>query len=644
MLLSIFPMTDAQAHLSYRPDIDGLRGLAVAAVVAFHASRRVAPGGFVGVDVFFVISGFLISGIIFRGLREGTFTFHHFYVRRVLRIFPALLVLLVAVLAAGWFALLENEYRRLGAHTVAGAAFFANVAFWREAGYFDTTAELKPLLHLWSLGVEEQFYFLWPALLVIIWRSRMNVVRSIGVIAAASFVVNVAGIHNHGIGTFFLPFARLWELLLGALLAWVALSRGRLGETSASSSVLSVLGVLMICTAIIVLNRDRAYPGWWALLPTVGTALVIAAGQKAWPNRVVLSHPLIVFVGLISYPLYLWHWPLLSFSRQMSGGGLSARTIVLMVAAAVGLAWLTYRFVERPIRFGPARGLNIRAGLLAAGMVVVAAAGVAVSKGIVRTRLDEKFEFLSNYQYDYPTAYRGIDGQCLISVKQTPADFAASCVDTGFGAAKTSILLLGDSHAAHLYPGLRHFASERKLALAQYTADACLPLIPAGTEFCRSVNAFVLNRVHELSPDVVVLAGTWNEPRLDRIKETIAALRQAGAREIIVVGPVPRWQQPLPNALVREMEKNPLAGMPRRMHDSLAEEPFAIEGRLEKHLEGIDVTYVSALSALCDAGGCLTIADGQPTAWDEGHLTETGSRVVATAIMNAVDPRRWSRR
>jgi hypothetical protein len=469
--------------------------------------------------------------------------------------------------------------------------------------------------------------------LVVAFRRRQNVFAVIATVAALSFAINALGIRSHPVATFFLPFSRLWELLLGAMLAHVALFRPDAAIPPGQASVSSAAGLSLIAVAAAVLGEGQHFPGWWALLPTVGAALVIAAGPQAWVNRALLSRRFMVFIGLISYPLYLWHWPLLSFARHAQPGALSVALTLSLVAAAIGLSWLTYRFVERPLRFPASGRLPVRAGALATAMAVLAAAGVVVASGSIKTRLDEKFRFLSSYEYNYRSEYRGL--RCHIGTQQRPRDYLPECVDEGFGdGAHLSILLWGDSFAAHLYPGLRQLAEARRVALAQYTADTCLPLLEGPTEFCQSLGPFVLDRVEHLAPDVVILASSWKHPGLEGLPGTVAALRERGASHVIVVGPVPQWQQVLPKALIQFMQEYPLAPMPHRMRYAMDPAPFALEANVKKHLAGVDAAYVSPLEVLCNEGGCLTEDDGTPLAWDKGHLTDAGSRVVARAVLD----------
>jgi peptidoglycan/LPS O-acetylase OafA/YrhL len=366
-----------QAHLSqprYRPDIDGLRAIAVLAVVAFHAFPAWVKGGFIGVDVFFVISGYLISTIIFANLDRGTFNFAEFYARRVKRIFPALILVLVASYAFGWFALLADEYKQLGRHVAAGAGFVSNYVLWNEAGYFDNNADTKPLLHLWSLGIEEQFYIVWPLLLWLAWKARFNPLTITVIVAVSSFYLNLKGIQGNAVATFYSPQTRFWELMSGSVLAWISLHengafnvvKARLDRCLASvvyreqpeagktlANVLSFFGLFLLAYGFYAIDKDIGFPGKWAAVPVLGAAMLISAGPDAWINRTILSNRVAVWIGLISFPLYLWHWPLLSFARILNVDPPGRELRLALVATSVALAWLTYKLVERPIRLGP---------------------------------------------------------------------------------------------------------------------------------------------------------------------------------------------------------------------------------------------------------------------------------------------------
>jgi peptidoglycan/LPS O-acetylase OafA/YrhL len=366
------PLPDHVAHLSYRPDIDGLRAIAVLSVVGFHAYPFWVRGGFVGVDIFFVISGFLISSIIFKNLDRGSFSFIDFYCRRIRRIFGALIIVLLFCFALGWAVLLDDEFKQLGKHIIGGAAFVSNFVLWGESGYFDTAAETKPLLHLWSLGIEEQFYIVWPFLLWAAWKWRFNLLTVTVAIGAVSFAINIWQFQSDPVADFYSPLTRFWELLAGAALAYLTLNNRVLHHPDSRwRNTCSAMGVLFLAAGVLFVHKGSAFPGFYALLPVLGAVLVLTAGPGAWFNRAILSSPILVWFGLISYPLYLWHWPLLSFARIVKGEELDVSMRTLVVLLSIALAWLTYRLIERPLRFGT-RGYAKAAGLT---VIMVAVAG-----------------------------------------------------------------------------------------------------------------------------------------------------------------------------------------------------------------------------------------------------------------------------
>lgn len=496
--------------LVYRPDIDGLRAVAVLGVVVFHAFPSFLPGGFVGVDVFFVISGYLISAIVFKGLSTGTFSFLDFYSRRIRRIFPALLLVITASLAIGWVVLLPDEYAQLAKHAFAGLGFFANFVFWSEAGYFDNEAVLKPLLHLWSLGIEEQFYIFWPALVALARRSRRRVWGLLAWLALASFVANVLFAATAPAASYFLPPARIWELLFGAALALrfhqapARLQRGRV-----RGDLASVLGLGLILLGFVLIDEGVAFPGWWALLPTAGTALLIGAGPSSFVNRALLAHPAMVWVGLVSFPLYLWHWPLLSFVRIASNGAADPIVEGAAVVAAFGLAWLTYRFFELPLR--ARNGQRAAIGLVCASVICGAIGANIFLRDGLSFRLKDAQAKSEAKALEWPESLRS-DAACRDArVPDIPADCLMSDETS-----PPALALIGDSHANHYFWGLSEGLRDRGLNLLQLGRGGCLPLygldvrndgIPL--ECPRVVNAVIDHVV--ASPDVhtVLLAGRW---------------------------------------------------------------------------------------------------------------------------------------
>jgi peptidoglycan/LPS O-acetylase OafA/YrhL len=654
------PARAAGVAANYRPDVDGLRAIAVLCVVAYHAFPRKLPGGFIGVDIFFVISGFLITGLIFADLQRQRFTFRNFYIRRFRRIFPALITVLTAALIYGWFALAPDQYRELGRQAAAGAGFSANILFWLESGYFDVGAIDKPLLHLWSLGVEEQFYLAWPIIMVLAYKVSRRLLAVALAISIGSLIASLLLTRSHESAAFYLPITRFWELLLGAMLALVAgvpkLSAARPRQTSSVvAESLACVGVLLIAAGLIFINRSSSFPGWWALAPTVGTALAIAS-PHAWLNRKILSHPLAVGIGLISYPLYLWHWVLLSFAHTASYGDEPSKLArVLLVAAAFLLAWATYRLVELPIRFSPNRALMPRG--LVAGIAVCAVLGLVVftSDGAA-FRYPAQIRPLAAAHYDrdkdYYTdiAYRGA---CFIDAAGSISDIASQCVDEPNETAPL-VALWGDSHAASLYPGLRARASVDGFRLAQFTASACPPVLGVRTASrgkCAAFNDAVLQRLRLLKPDIAILEAHWalyqNEDRqaFDTValQRTIRELTQLGIPRVIVMGSLPSWkiQQPRVSFVLWQQQHV----VPTRSDQLLDARALTADRWVQETVAATAALFVSPLDLLCNHEGCLLSTDPRvptPVAWDNDHLSVAGSRLLADRSLGAILGRRDS--
>lgn len=515
-----WPRMYGNASQNYRPDIDGLRAVAVSAVVVFHAWPKSLKGGFVGVDAFFVISGFLITRIIIEALERGSFSFTDFYSRRVKRIFPALILVLASCYAVGWVALLPDEFEQLGKHIAAGAGFVSNIVLWRESGYFDAESELKPLLHLWSLGIEEQFYIFWPIIIYIVWRLRLRLHMIIGAVFAVSFVANLALVRSEPVATFYCLFTRAWELLCGAALAYSSMRRVAL---PGSPNTRAWIGVVLLALSMLFIHKGKAFPGGWALLPTAGAALLISA-QGAWFNRSVLSNRAVVGIGLISYPLYLWHWPILSFAHTLWGHEPSNPVKVFAIAVAFGLAWMTFILLERPLRGGrnpnhpsPQRLAVGKVSALCSLMLVVGVTGfvtfrqdgyvsrhpeIAVKASI--DSWDAVFESLKTATFDcYPegirqTAHKYYDTniiRCRQTVQEEPIQ---------------TIALIGDSHAEHLFWGLsKHLPRNENLVYYTYSCLPFLGLKKDGVDDCERMQLALEHILRQPSIHTVVLANFW---------------------------------------------------------------------------------------------------------------------------------------
>lgn len=444
----------------YRPDIDGLRAFAVISVVLFHLYPHFLSGGFIGVDIFFVISGYLISTIIYRSLSSGKFDIMEFYVHRVRRIFPALTLVIATCVIVGRNLMLPTEYISLGRHVISSVLFIQNFNILSEIGYFDSDTLLKPLTHLWSLSIEEQFYLLFPLFCLASWRLRWNLFRAVLILLGLSLVANLVVTHQSATSAFFLPYTRFWELATGCAIAAAAitsrdvryrklllriLDKGDAARTKRRlDDIFSCFALALLLVGVFLLNGSLSFPGAWALIPVCGAALMIWSGPHGLINRSILSHPLSTFVGRISYPLYLWHWPLLSFVTIADGHHPTSEQILGILASSIVLSWLTYRLVERPIRFGHLSPMRTTAVLVGA-MALLGFFGRNVSY-FVRTYDDNIMKVAQVWDFsDYPI----------------PTNAKIENGEIHFGDNPHSrVVMIGDSHARQYRNVLANFYTQ----------------------------------------------------------------------------------------------------------------------------------------------------------------------------------------
>jgi peptidoglycan/LPS O-acetylase OafA/YrhL len=621
-------------HRPYRADIDGLRALAVFCVVVFHAFPGAIPGGFVGVDIFFVISGFLINGILLGNLGRGSLGLGDFYIHRIKRIVPALVLVLVTTLVVGWYGLLGTEYQELGRHALSSAGFVVNFVLLGEAGYFDAASETKTLLHLWSLAVEEQFYLVWPVLLAIVWKLRGRPILLVAVLATVSFGLCLWLTRVNPAAAFFLPSSRLWELLIGAALS----STAGFGLPARLRNASAALGALLVLVTLFVLRPEDSFPGWWALPPTAGAALLIAAGPQAWINQRLLSARGAVWLGKISYPLYLWHWPVLTLSRTIHGGLPAWQVRVALLSASVALAWLTYVGVERPIRFGaPARW---KYAVPLALLVLVGVLGYDIDRR-------EGMPFRAANR-GMPAMKSVADGWyrhslCMIDaadVATGPLSFARECDGRSGPPGHRLVMLWGDSHAASFYPGFLAYARQQGIDLAQFTATGCppLPRRSASTAHgqCAEVDPFVLKKIASLKPDVVFIAGYWSKYTAPdggsdafaaELLETISEARVAGAGRVVLIGNLPVYSDGLPGIASRVF----VGGKTDRTYRGFEPGSRVADELTRAIAKQAGVEFLSPIEALCNAEGCLMSSSHdelKPIAWDYGHLTRWGAEFL----------------
>ena len=642
MVIWVFPVR-------YRPEVDGLRAIAVLPVVLFHAGHAAFQGGFVGVDIFFVISGYLITSIITEDIRQGRFSIVKFYERRVRRIFPALFAVLAVVSVAACWILLPAELEHYARSVVAATLFASNIYFWRDSGYFDATAETKPLLHTWSLGVEEQFYIFFPVALYLLHRFGRKSANWIAGAALVSFVISVLLVRSFPVASFFLLPARAWELFLGALISLGAFPRVR---SLAARQALSIAGVAMIAWSVVSFSVATEFPGLNALWPCVGAALIIHSSDGTLVGRLLSLRP-VVFIGLISYSLYLWHWSLLVLADQATETGLSSRGVLAVIAASFVLAVASWRFVEQPFRGRHSSLTRPRLfGFAAAAMAVAIVAGAlgALSEGWPQ-RFDPDVVHMAAFNQ------RRLDQETDARLTMDPRTRGV------FGAAAPpSIALWGDSHTMSIALALGEQALAHGESVEHFWLYNCLPIVglvrhpgqPGCVEFSRDSLETIAT-----SPSLTtaVLVGRWSyvlEGEVDRrrrtglftgesgkwlddggqrrlygeqLRFTINRLLEAG-KQVVLIYPTPEYARPVPRmmaTMLRNGRRPDELTLPLENHrsrhafvtalfDSLPASPQLLRVRPEEQL--------------CPKGQCITYAGGKPLYKDADHLTIWGARLL----------------
>ena len=621
----------------YRTDIDGLRAIAVLSVLGFHAFPNAIQGGFVGVDIFFVISGFLISTIIHDNLINNSFSFIEFYSRRIRRIFPALLLLLLTGFILAWFLLLADEFKQLAKHIAGSAGFIANFIFWQESGYFDNIAETKPLLHLWSLGIEEQFYLIWPFLLWSAHRFKLNSLCLSIIIFVLSFSFNSYQTFHNAVAAFYSPQTRFWELILGGFLALSKRNTFIILDKNSVKNSLSVLGFVFILSSVFLLNKENTFPGYWALLPTLGTFFIILAGMQAWLNKIVFSNRFLVWIGLISYPLYLWHWLLLSFARIVES---QTPTIEIRLAAlvlAVVLASLTYLYLEKPIRFGEYKKEKtlilflLMMGVISLGYNTYKQNGFPTRKA---AQLQAKYEGDIGHDifHEYMEKYFYLCTPVSLQKDALLFNNHIRCFQSKPNEVK-DIAVIGDSHAEHLFLGLADFLQDKNIV---YYAKNKLPHIDSD-EF-KAIFDSVIADPHI---KVVILSAIWNI-RLHQVPEgsnfeqalikTINALNTAN-KTVYLTEDVPNFSFEVKKCkYTRVLNNNNVCSENSQYFLNQYQIYYQALRNIAANTKNTKLLAVTGY--FCDMNYCNMTQNNKLLFRDANHLNIYGSRYLAYKLIN----------
>lgn len=624
--------------MQYRREVDGLRALAVLPVIFFHAGFQTFSGGFVGVDIFFVISGYLITSIILAEKQAGTFSLTDFYERRARRILPALFAVMLACVPFAWFWLRPADMKDFSQSLVAVSGFASNILFWRTSGYFESSAELKPLLHTWSLAVEEQYYLFFPIFLMLAWRLGQKwIASSLAVFAIGSLAAAQWASTNSPAAAFYLFPTRGWELLIGSFIAlYFSGTRGNQEISPLTREIGSAFGFLLITYSIFGFNRQTPFPSLYTLIPTIGAGLIILfATQQTFVGR-LLGSKLFVGIGLISYSAYLWHQPLIAFSKHRSIDEPSKLLLASLAAAAMVLAYFTWKFVETPFRnkLGFSRKQIFSYGVVGSLLFSIAGLTGHFMKGFEGRLFADDRELLSFLEYsNKSTSYWA--GDCFLLDVEDYTYFVKKCPSQQ---RVGGVLLWGDSHAQALANGLSRY----RPGLVQYTASGCPPLKDVYISWrpkCKEVNDYVMKEIVRLRPREIYLHAYWasykDENPEDNLRKTIDFIKSASpASTIIIVGGVPLWRPSLPEYM---LSKSIALDDEHYLRNTFSNDVILSDRLLNNVAHATGVRFFSPMNTLCSDQGCKATTAFQgivmPTAWDYGHLTAGGSILVARELV-----------
>lgn len=648
----------------YRPDIDGLRALAVVPVILFHA-QLTCPGGFIGVDVFFVISGYLITSIIERHLRLNRFSVIEFYHRRIRRIFPAMFVMIFASFITAFLFLTPAELKDFGKSLVAVSTFSANILFYRRSGYFDQSSEFSPLLHMWTLSVEEQFYILWPLLLFAFSAAAVSKWKLPGIlfIILGSLLLSEYWVNNNSNAAFYLLPSRAWELALGAALAVLPSLNISLRESNVAAQAASLVGLFMIGAAITAYDLATHFPGYAALLPCTGAALIIAAGERrASVGSRILSWWPLIWAGRISYSLYLWHWPILVFGRLILNHELNFSERMCLVLITFFVAWLSWRFVESPFRDAQlVRGTNRTwvTGGLATAVLFVSIGTLLVLRDGFPTRSPDTVRWIAEMEKEAQSFQHS---PCLARGGQL-SNTEGCLLGASSLASSYSVVLWGDSHAAHFAPALNEIGQRQGFTARQITKAGCPPV--PGVSFlpinemnaeCRTFNDTALKMVvADKRVRAVILASNWDtlvdghvrvtsdnsRPSFSdsrqlfilSLRKTLDALVDSG-HPVILVGQVPLPKvnpiSCIARARLNKQEESSCATVPVR---GRVETESRVAQALQTIVEGKPkIQIVFPYKRLCDNQKCVLVINDRVLYMDDVHLSSDGARIASADL------------
>jgi len=631
----------------YRPEIDGLRAIAVISVIIYHAAfeidisgeiYRLLPGGYLGVDIFYVISGYLISFLILEKIILKKFSFFDFYERRARRLLPTLFLIIFLSIVAGYVFMMPNQFKDLSGSAISSLFFLSNFWFFLTDNYFADSSSLKPLLHTWSLSIEEQFYIVFPPTLYFLYRNNFRNFKNIFLfLIFGSLIFSSIGSFYYKNFNFYMLPSRIWELLIGALIAYEHL-KNKFIVKKTSNELIFLFAIALIILPFFLFDDSTPHPSIFTSFVILGTAIIIYNYSNSGYINKILSSKFFVGTGLISYSLYLWHYPIFAF-KQIKSQNLSEFDKIELIFLTIILSILTYFIIEKPFRNRKLISRKLFVTFISTFLIILILICLYIFKhnGIPQ-RYSSEILNLVNFNYNYKEIYQS--GKCHIENKKTlKGKYFKNC-DLRIDLNKNNLYLWGDSLAAHLYPGIEHKYGE-KYNILQRTTDACKPSLNENTnnseEFnCKKINEFILNEIKDLKPKKVFIAGFWSSKDLFDIKDVIKKLKKNNIHSIYLVGPSVRWHDPLPKILLKKYRIS--KKLPDYLGDKNHSKNFKLDDEFSNFAADNSIRYLSIIKSLCkeDFTCLIKVGEGPDaiTNWDENHFTKKASIFIFSKFID----------
>ena len=636
--------------MNHRREINGIRALAVVSVILFHAGFTAFSGGFFGVDIFFVISGYLITKLIAEELENGTFSLLNFYERRVRRIIPALLFVMLCTLPFAWFWMIPQDLEDFSRSLISIPFFLSNFLFYSTSDYFSTSSEFKPLIHTWSLAVEEQYYILFPLFLMFIWKlGKKWSIFLLSIIAIASFIIAKNNSLTKPLFAFYMLQSRAFEILIGSITALLFKYKKELFNKKFSLKIekyklkieqsLSFAGLAMMIYAILFFDKNTQNVTFFSLIPVIGTALVLAFATNNNFVGKLLGYKIFVGIGLISYSAYLWHQPLLAFARLKTiDNNLSQIFLIFLCLISFLLAFFSWKYIENPFRYKSKITKKILfISTLSISLILILIGLTIFKNNGFKNRLNSEQQKIISFQNNYELRKQVRENICSLEPEYTFHDFKPECY---IGKTNNTYLIWGDSLAATSYIGLKSIHDDT----LQLTASSCHPIIDKNfpdRPNCYNINNFAKEKISKLKLKKIFLQASWisnsdQKNLVQNIIKTIEFIKKASPQsQIIIIGSLPTWEQELPKLILRKnlsLYGEKYIKLPN--YKKLKE----LDEKLKTLEKFENVKFISALDQLCVEEKCLAIIKYKEEYWitspDFHHLNEASSIFLFNKIKN----------